>query len=104
MKNYKNVIELNSDPTKEVSLDLIKGSFLNAEAREILLDLFDTKINFHVLKNLSSEIRNNHSDLVAKNRVAELQEMRKMVETLLDNESLQDQRLSIKAEVIISFE
>ena len=43
---------------KRESLNFINATFTASEAREILLEVFRSKINFHNLRNWSSEEQN----------------------------------------------
>lgn len=57
---------------KNETFNLIEGVFSTVEAREILMNIFSTKIQFHEMKNLSSEERFGEQDTVAKKRIPEL--------------------------------
>ena len=54
------------------TFNLIDGVFSTDEAREILMNIFSTKIQFHEMKNLSSEERFGEQDTVAKKRIPQL--------------------------------
>lgn len=51
---------------------LINGNFTPAEAREIIVDLYQTKIQFHELKNFSSVIQSGHKNEQSESRIASL--------------------------------
>lgn len=73
---------------KNENLSLIEGSFNPEEAREILLNIFSTKINFHERKNFSSEERFGKSDAVALKRIPVLkQNLEKIVSVIADAEA-----------------
>jgi hypothetical protein len=64
---------------------LISGEFNTEEAREILLNLIDSKIKFHTLKNFSAEERFGKKDPSSIKRLAELKELRAEILRLLIN-------------------
>lgn len=64
-------------------LNLISGKYTPAEAREILLKLVDIKINFHKIKNLKSQVNSEMPDAESTNRLAELQEIRSQIVSLI---------------------
>ncbi|MCH7412107.1 hypothetical protein MM213_01320 [Belliella sp. R4-6] len=53
--------------------NLIEGEFDQIEAREILVQLFNDKINFHVRKSFSSNIRFGIKDENSERRIKSLQ-------------------------------
>ncbi len=64
---------------------LISGEFSTNEAKEVLLNLIDSKMQFHTLKNFSSEERFGKKDLSSIKRLAELKELRAEILRLLIN-------------------
>jgi len=64
---------------------LISGEFNTKEAREILLNLIDSKIKFHNLKSFSTEERFGSKDASSMKRLAELKELRAEILRLLIN-------------------
>lgn len=54
--------------------NLVKGSFSKEDAREIINNLFGSKISFHKNRNFSNEIRFNQQDKHALRRAKELRE------------------------------
>jgi hypothetical protein len=64
---------------------LISGEFNTEEAREVLLNLIDSKIKFHTLKNFSAEERFGRKDPSSTKRLAELKELRAEIVRLLEN-------------------
>ena len=57
---------------KNVSISLIDGSFDASEAKEILMNIYSTKIQFHELKNFSSKERFGKPDEMALKRIPQL--------------------------------
>lgn len=58
--------------TSAETLTLIEGNFSPVEAKEILMNIFSTKINFHKVKNFSSQERYGIDDEKAQKRILEL--------------------------------
>ena len=56
------------------TLKLIDGNFANDDARELLMNLFTSKINFYNVKNLSSYVRFGCDDEMAQQRIVLLNE------------------------------
>lgn len=61
------------------SIRLIDGYFTPQEVKEILLEVIRVKINFHNIKNWSSEERFGRPDIDSIRRVEELQEAREWI-------------------------
>lgn len=68
---------------KTETIDLIKGTFTPGDARDILLDLLNNKINFHNMKTWSSRERFGKPDADSEQRLKQLEESRNKVGTLL---------------------
>jgi hypothetical protein len=66
------------------SIKFIKGTFNPDEAKEVLLNLLTHKINFHSLKNFSSEERFGKSIEGSQKRIAELQESKEKIVSLVE--------------------
>ena len=54
---------------KNKKLKLIEGKFLHDEAKEILRNIFSAKINFHQMKNFSSQERFGKDDKTAVKKI-----------------------------------
>jgi hypothetical protein len=88
------------DKTKK--LTLIEGTFSPAEAQEVLMNIFFTKINFHEMKNFSSQERFGKIDENASNRILSL---RSSINTFLNQikEAKENQKdIIITSEISIS--
>lgn len=82
------------------TLTLIDGKFTYDEMKEIILNMLSSKINFHHIKNLSSQERFGKDDEVAQKRIPALKiEMNKLDEFLSDASS---RRFVVKSEINIS--
>ncbi|MCK6617258.1 MAG: hypothetical protein L6Q51_06415 [Cyclobacteriaceae bacterium] len=64
---------------KIASVKLIDGYFSAEEARDILLNLITSKINFHEVKNFASLEKTGKPDITALHRLPELREERKKI-------------------------
>jgi hypothetical protein len=86
---------------KNGRFNLIQGEFSPAEARELVMNLFQNKLNFHDMKNFSSMERFGEEDKVSVKRIQELQRSLLSVTELLSNAKEQNKSLRIVATVEI---
>lgn len=86
---------------KTETIELIKGTFTPDEAREILLRLLDSKINFHNLKNWSSRERFGKPDAYSEQRLGHLREARTKVETLISQSINEEKNMTINSSIEI---
>lgn len=89
--------------SKNQSLQLISGEFTPQEAKEILMNLYNTKIKFHQVKNFSSQERLGHDDQIAIKRIADLQKQVEKLKDLLLQVQSENKNLAITSEINISF-
>jgi hypothetical protein len=88
---------------KTEKLTLIEGVFLHDEAKDILMNIFSAKINFHQVKNFSSQERFGKDDETARKRIPALRdEIEKLQEILLEAK-LNNKKLEVRSEINISF-
>lgn len=83
---------------------LITGQYTPSEAKEILLNMVDNKINFHKIKNLSSEIHSEKPDIESQKSIEELKEARKQIITLIQKAKDDNTNLKIESTISIDFE
>ena len=83
-------------------LKLIDGKFTTEEASEILLNLYGNKIQFHELKNFSSQERFQKEDAIAIQRIPELKVDMETVVKLIKEAIQKNQKLEIKSFIQIS--
>jgi len=88
---------------KHETLSLIDGHFTADEAREVLVSIFLAKINFHVMRNFSSQERLGCSDKVAMERIPILKQSVERIQELVSHASANKERLIVTAEVKIQF-
>ncbi len=89
---------------KTENIELIKGTFTPEQAHEILLKLLDSKINFHNLKNWSSNEKFGKPDAYSEQRLKYLKESRKMVETLVSTSLSEGKNMVINSSIEINIE
>jgi hypothetical protein len=87
--------------TKTDTIKLIRETLTPREAKEVLRDIFRSKINFHNIKNWSSEERYGKPDQHADERAEELRYNWKQIEQMLEEAELLGKNVTIDAPVRI---
>lgn len=82
-------------------LELIKGEFSAEDARDILLQLFTDKINYHHARNLSSLERFGKKNDISVRRLPELKQQIQRINDLFLNTDLSGATIKIQATVNI---
>ena len=82
---------------------MIEGVFLNEEAKDILKGIFTAKIEFHQLKNFSSQVRFGKDDETAQSRIPALKKELEKLENILSEAEKVNKKLIIHSEINISF-
>lgn len=82
-----------------MDINLIDGEFSQKDAKEILIQLINDKINFHVRKNFSSNIRFGFVDENSEKRVLALNQEIKDIITFFDQEDTVGKSYSIQAKI-----
>lgn len=85
------------------NLKLIDGKFSATEAKEILLQLISSKIQFHTIKDFSSEIRTGEPEMKSRQRINELKETRNKIIALLEEAEKKNLTVGLQSSVNISF-
>lgn len=83
-------------------LTLIEGEFYFDEAKEILMSMFSSKINFHNIQNWSSQERYGKDNEIAQKRIPELKNEMKKLEEILSEAKAKNKKLVVGSEIIIS--
>lgn len=86
---------------KPEKLLLIDGAFAPNEAGEILMNILLSKIQFHKMKNFSSQERFGVDEENAKIRIRELQKTIKQLQKIIKSSEKKKENLQIKSEVSI---
>lgn len=89
---------------KKEIIELIQGTFKPDEAREVLLQLINNKINFHNLKNWSSHERFGKPDAYSEQRLKKLEESRKKVEKFISDLDDGEHTITINSTIEINIE
>ncbi|MFN3446180.1 MAG: hypothetical protein ACK44D_10600 [Bacteroidia bacterium] len=87
---------------KTEKLTFIEGAFTDAEAKEILMNVFSTKINFHQVKNLSSQERFGKVDVTASKRIIALKKGLEKAMEMIAEANKYNKKLTIKSEINIT--
>ncbi len=87
--------------TKE--LTLMNGNYSSDEAREILFNLFSNKINFHQMKNFSSQERFGKESKTALKRITQLKKSMLVASKIIDKAKKNNETLEILSEIKITF-
>ncbi len=82
-------------------LNLIDGTFSPKETREILNSVFTTKINFHQMKNFSSQERFGKEDKKATKRIPELKKSLERACKIVEEAEKRGELLVIKSEIVL---
>ncbi|MDO8965195.1 hypothetical protein [Algoriphagus sp.] len=88
--------------SKAKKLKLIEGEFPFREAKEILFNVFYTKINFHQRNNFSYKERFGKEDPTAKKRIPALKKELVKLEKILSEAEAKNKRLIISSEITIT--
>lgn len=89
---------------KPETVNLIKGTFAPEEARELLLELLDSKITFHNRRNWSSKERFGEPDAISKQKLEYLEEARTNLKTLLAEAINQQKSVTINSTIELKIE
>ena len=84
------------------TLKIIDGQFTYEDARQILMSLFLSKIDFHIQKNWSSQERYGITDINALIRISALRSELEKIEKILSDPKAENKRLVINSEITIS--
>lgn len=83
-------------------LTFIEGDFTCEEAKEILTNIFSSKINFHTMKNWSSQERLGKDDEIAQKRIPALKNEMKKIEGILSEAKAKNKKLVVSSDIKIS--
>ena len=83
-------------------LKIIDGKYSFDEAKDILMNMFLSKINFHNIKNWSSQERYGKMDETAQVRIPELRNEIQKLNEILNEAKVNNKKLVIHSEISIS--
>ena len=84
-------------------LTLINDSFTNEEAKDVLLHLFKSPINFYNIKNWSSQERYRKDDEVSQEQIPALKKEIEKLQQILLQSKRENKKLIVSTEIKISF-
>lgn len=79
--------------------DLVRGEFTASDAAEILDHLIQQKINFHLKRNLSSQLRFGADDDISLERLEQLRESRKRLEAMISEATEKGMRVRVLTQI-----
>ena len=85
-----------------LNLSLINGVYSSEEAKEILMNVFASKIQFHELKNLRSMVTRDTEDEISTLRVRQLKQAVDQFNELLKQAEENNLELAIQSSIQIS--
>ena len=85
------------------NIKLINGTFSPEDAKELLRNLYNSKINFHNIKNFSSSERLGKPDKNSIKRIPELKESLKNILLMLDVATEKKYKVKLHSIVEIEF-
>ena len=83
-------------------VQLITGSFPPMEAKELLLNLFGSEIQFYTIKNFSSEVCTGKPDRDSQEKVLKLRGTREKISNLLEEANAKNLLVEIQSSIVIS--
>jgi hypothetical protein len=86
---------------KNQNLTLIDGEFAPTDAKEILKNVFWSKMQFHEMRNFSLKERLGKEDQNAVNRIVELKKSLEKILAIVSEAEANNETLSIQAEICI---
>lgn len=88
---------------KKAQIELINNQFEPDEAKNLLMQLIQDKINFHVSKNFSHQERFGTDDQHSKQKIDHLKTEKDQLKTLFDDTTGKYKNVEIKSTIFITF-
>lgn len=88
--------------SEKENLTLIEGSFSVDEAKEILTNIFSSKINFHKIRNLSTQVRYGKDDVIAQKRIPALKMELEKLEAIIAEAKAHNKKLLVNSAISIT--
>lgn len=82
-------------------LKLIEGEFSPKDGKEMLFSLYKSKINFHQMKNFSSNERFGKDDQIATKRIPELRESMNEIDTIFQEAITKNKKILVTSVITI---
>ncbi|PTB97565.1 hypothetical protein C9994_02460 [Marivirga lumbricoides] len=80
-------------------IEIIKGTYSPEEAKEILFNIINSKLDFHNMKNVSSQIRYNQPEASSEKRIEELNNSFKKIQQVIAKAAEDNQNLTIHSSI-----
>lgn len=85
------------------TINLIMGDYTPMEAKEVLLKVVESKINFHKIRNLSAYVHFGKADADSETRIKELKEAREQIIALVQKAIDDNTLIEIGSTIDIAF-
>lgn len=86
---------------KKLKLKLIDGNFSSQDGKDLLMNLFTSKINFHQLKNFSSNERFGKDDELAAKKIPVLKESKELITALFEEALAENKNFKLTSNITI---
>ncbi len=86
---------------KNETLTIMDDNFTHDEAKEIIMNMFSSKLNFHNIKNWSSQERFGKNDAIAQEKIPELRNEMKRLEEILIEAKTKNKKLVVSSAINI---
>lgn len=86
---------------KNETLTIMDDYFTHDEAKEIIMNMFSSKLNFHNIKNWSSQERFGKNDAIAQEKIPELRNEMKRLEEILTEAKTKNKKLVVSSAINI---
>lgn len=86
---------------KAETLSIIEGNFTPDEANEILSQMINSKIKYHNLRNLSSQVRYGTDDEISHTRIPELMKEMEKLQAIVSEANNTNKRLVVTSAINI---
>jgi hypothetical protein len=86
---------------KNETLTIMDDYFTHEEAKEIIMNMFSSKLNFHNIKNWSSQERFGKNDAIAQEKIPALRNEMKRLEEILIEAKTKNKKLVVSSAINI---
>ncbi len=86
---------------KNETLTIIDENFTSDEAKDVIMNLFSSKLNYHQIKNWSSQEKFGKNDEIAQEKIPALKNEMKRFEEILLEAKANNKKLVISSEINI---
>lgn len=86
---------------KNETLTIIEENFTSDEAKDVIMNLFSSKLNYHQIKNWSSQEKFGKNDEIAQEKIPALKNEMKRFEEILLEAKANNKKLVISSEINI---